>query len=79
MTTAQNPLLNPFSPLNLRRIPFETDLGVIPIPRVFTPPVIQTETYLQTSYFEPVYFQVDYEEPVYFELVYNQEQYNEIF
>lgn len=79
MSSILTPLVTARGPLFLRRSPFETILGVIPIPFVLTPPTIQTEYYLESVYFQPQYFQPDYSEPIYPEVIYREEQYNEIF
>lgn len=62
-----------------RRSPFQTILGVIPIPAVLGPPTIQTEAYLENLYFEPVYLALQtYNEPVYNESIYKEELYGGI-
>lgn len=49
----------------------ETELGVIPIARVFTPPTVQTEADREVRYFEDQYNEIVYSEVQYNEPLYN--------
>lgn len=78
MIPSQNPLVNSVSALYLRRAPFQTDLGVISIPAVLVPFIVETESYLQDVFFQPSYFQPEYVELGYVEAVYNENLYDEV-
>lgn len=76
-----NPLLfsSQIAALTRRRSPFQTILGVIPIPGVLVPPTVQTEAYLESLYFESIYTGLPtYQEAVYNETIYDEPMYGAI-